>query len=188
MSVSQWLYILLVNTTTVLTVGRLLLRPWATHDVDFVLAAARDSAIGRYSSVGTATSPAAAQQWISARVEPDRRDWVVVMASQPVGRVSLARINPTDGVAELGYWVLPEVRRQGVASDAVAIVEQHAFVTERLSRLVIRHELENQASCALATSRGYLAEGTERSAFERHGLRRDLHVHGLLATDNASRD
>jgi RimJ/RimL family protein N-acetyltransferase len=175
----------LVTATPVLTVGRFELRPWSSGDLDFVIAAASDAAIGRFSSVGTATSPAAALEWLGTRTEPGRRDWVVVSADEPIGRVCLAHINSRDGVAEIGYWVLPEYRRQGVASASVAIVEEHAFAAEGLSRLVIRHEPENQASCALALSRGYLAEGTERGAFERRGARRDLHVHGLLAADRA---
>jgi len=174
-----------VATTPVLTTGRFVLRPWSLDDVDFVVGAASDPEIRRFSSVGVATSPAAAEEWLRTRVEPDRRDWAVVMATDPVGRVSLAHINAQDGVAEIGYWVLPKYRRQGMASAAVEIVEEHAFASEGLSRLVIKHEPENQASCALATSRGYLAEGTERGAFERHGARRDLHVHGLLAADRA---
>ena len=172
-----------MDATPVLTVGRFVLRPWVLDDVDFVIGAAQDPAIGRFSSVGIATSPVAAQEWLRTRTEPDRRDWVVVVAAESVGRVSLAHINPRDGVAEIGYWVLPEHRRQGVASAAVAIVEEHAFAAEGLARLVIKHEPENHASCALAASRGYRAEGTERGAFERHGARRDLHVHALLAAD-----
>ena len=169
-------------TRPVLTVGRFVLRPWSLDEVDFVMAAAGDPVIGRFSSVGTATSRAAAKEWLRTRFEPDRRDWVVVIASEPVGRVSLAHIS-RDSAAEIGYWVLPEFRRQGVASAALAIVEQHAFTTKDLYRLAIKHEPENQASCALALSRGYLAEGIERGAFERHGARRDLHVHGLLVSD-----
>jgi RimJ/RimL family protein N-acetyltransferase len=155
------------------------------HDVDFALRAASDPEIGRFSSVGAATCSPDAEEWIRAREEPDRRDWVIEMKGMPVGRVSLAHIDHSDAVAECGYWVLSEHRRQGLASAAVAAVEQHAFESEHLVRLVIRHEPENRASCALALSRGYLAEGTERGAFERRGARRDLHVHGLLRTDRA---
>lgn len=171
--------------TPVLATGRIHLRPWSMHDVDFAMDAASDPDIGRFSSVGVSTSLRAAQNWIEGRDEPDRRDWVVEVEDAPVGRVSLARINASDAVAEVGYWMLPPHRRQGLASSAVGTVEQHAFVAEGIARLVIRHEPENQASCALALSRGYLVEGIERGAFERRGARRDLHVHGLLSTDRS---
>ena len=166
-----------------LALGGFTLRPWSIDDVDLVLRAARDPEIRRYSSVGTSTTPAAAESWIRQRAEPDRKDWVIALKGEPVGRVSLAHINLSDGVGEIGYWVLPEHRRRAAATTAVAMVERHAFEVAGLSRLVIKHEPENVASCELALSRGYLAEGTERGAFERHGKRRDLHVHGLLITD-----
>ncbi|MFL6180115.1 MAG: GNAT family N-acetyltransferase [Actinomycetes bacterium] len=86
-------------------------------------------------------------------------------------------------VAEVGYWVLPDHRRQGVASTAVEAAEMHAFNDVGIVRLFIRHEPDNVASCALADSRGYQPEGVQRGAFTRAGARRDLHVHGLLATD-----
>ena len=162
------------------------LRPWTPDDIDFVLEAAADAAINRYSSVGTATSVDAATAWIASRSEADRLDWVITNRGTPVGRVSLAHINHADGVAEVGYWVLPAHRRQSSASNAVREVERYAWYELSLARLVIRHEPENEASCAFALSRGYQAEGTERGAFERHGARRDLHVHGLLRTDPVS--
>lgn len=92
-----------------------------------------------------------------------------------------------DGVAEVGYWLLPEHRGHGLASAAVGVVEEHAFDSLGLARLVIRHEPQNRRSCRLAERRGYLKEGTQRGAFERQGLRRDLHVHALLATDPRAR-
>ena len=171
-----------------LTSGHNLLRPWTLGDLDFVLAAARDPQISRFSSVGLATNALEARRWISSRASSDRMDWVIDGSGDPIGRVSLAYINPEDGVAEIGYWVLPAHRRRGVATTAVAAVEQHAYGSMRLRRLVIRHELENSASCALASSRGYQAEGTQRAVFVRRGEPRDLHVHALLDTDLAARD
>ena len=109
------------------------------------------------------------------------------MGHAVVGRVSLAHIDTVDGVAEVGYWLLPEHRGHGIATAAVGAVEEHAFDSLGLARLVIRHEPENQRSCLLAQRRGYLEEGTQRGAFARDGLRRDLHVHARLATDLPAR-
>ena len=106
------------------------------------------------------------------------------MCHAVVGLVSLAHIDTVDGVAEVGYWLMPEHRGHGIATAAVGAVEEHAFDSLGLARLVIRHEPENHRSCLLAQRRGYLEEGTQRGAFERRGERRDLHVHALLATDS----
>jgi RimJ/RimL family protein N-acetyltransferase len=164
---------------------RFQLRGWRPADVEVALAAARDPEIARYSSVGESLTTEAAHRWIQSRHASDRLDWVIELEAQAVGRVSLAHIDTGDLVAEVGYWVLPEHRRRGVASEAVACVESYAFNDLRLVRLFIRHEPDNVASCTFASSRGYVAEGTQRGAFTRAGLRRDLHVHGLLVTDDA---
>jgi ribosomal-protein-alanine N-acetyltransferase len=118
-----------------------------------------------------------------ARREPDRLDWMVSSEEGAVGRVSLAHIDYGEGVAEVGYWILSESRRQGFASLALGLVETHAFTELGLGRLVIRHEPDNTASCAFADRKGYRAEGTQRGAFVRGGVRRDLHVHSRLADD-----
>ncbi|MCZ3389970.1 MAG: GNAT family N-acetyltransferase [Actinomycetia bacterium] len=171
-----------------LTNGRFVLRGWILADADIavVVRAAQDPDIARYSSVGSAKTPEEAERWIRTRDVPDRLDWVITTSTQLLGRVSLAHIDSTDGVAELGYWLLPEHRGRGLASAAVGTVEQHAFGPVRLGRLTIRHESQNDRSCLLAQRRGYLTEGTARGAFVRDGQRRDLHVHALLATDSPS--
>jgi RimJ/RimL family protein N-acetyltransferase len=163
--------------------GRFQLRGWRSSDAEVALAAARDPEIARYSSVGVSLTTEGALRWLRARHASDRIDWVVEHDGQALGRVSLAHIESEDQVAEVGYWVLPEHRRQGVASEAVAAVESYAFDDLDIVRLFIRHEPENVASCEFANSRRYLAEGTQRGAFTRAGKRRDLHVHGLLVTD-----
>ena len=172
-----------MRSVPVLSAGHYVLRAWTLDDVDFVLEAARDPEIARFSSVGMSVTPDDARHWIEKRHSDDRLDWVIEDTSTPIGRVSLAHIDLNDEVAEVGYWVVADQRRRGVASSAVATAESHAFHELGLVRLFIRHEPENVASCALAESRGYLAEGTQRGAFTRAGARRDLHVHGLLATD-----
>lgn len=169
--------------------GRIVLRGWSLtpRDIAAVTHAATDHDIARFSSVGVATNDELAAAWIRSRDEPDRLDWAVATSMTVVGRVSLAHIDHVDGVAEVGYWLLPEHRGKGMASAAVGVVEQHAFAALGLARLVIRHEPENQRSCLLAQRRGYAAEGTQRGAFERAGRRRDLHVHARLATDQRVR-
>lgn len=165
--------------------GRIVLRQWRLTDADIaaVVQAARDRDIARFSSVGSATSVELAAAWIQSRDEQDRLDWAITTPSAIVGRVSLAHIDHADGVAEVGYWLLPEHRGSGIASAAVGTTELHAFDALSLGRLVIRHDLDNQRSCLLAQRRGYLEEGTQRGAFERRGRRQDLHTHARLATD-----
>jgi len=165
--------------------GHLVLRGWNLTDVDItaVLRAAHDPDIGRYSRVGSARTSEAAEQWIRTRDVADRLDWAITTSTEILGRVSLANIDPADGVAEFGYWLLPEHRGCGIATAAVGAIEQHAFGPLDLGRLIIRHEPQNDRSCLLAQRRGYVAEGTQRGALVRDGERRDLHMHARLVTD-----
>lgn len=165
------------------------LRGWSVTDADVavVLHAAQDPEIARYSRVGSARTSEAATQWLRTRNVPGRLDWAVTASDTVLGRVSLGGIDEADGVAEFGYWLLPEHRGRGLASEAVGAVEGYAFRTLGLGRLVIRHEPENDRSCLLAERRGYLAEGTARGAFALGGRRRDLHVHARLVTDPPAR-
>lgn len=172
-----------MSAAPVLNAGRYVLRPWLLSDVDFVMHAARDPDIATYSSVAAAATAPQARAWIESRTAGDRFDWVIDTTSHPVGRASLAHIDQEDRVAEVGYWVLSRHRRRGVASTALEALEGFAFGMLGIHRLYIRHEPENLPSCALAASRGYLPEGTQRGAFERDGRRRDLHVHALLVSD-----
>lgn len=161
------------------------LRGWrnTTLDIDAVLRAAHDPDISQYSTVGSGTTPMRAAQWIEGRTASDRLDWAITRKDEVMGRVSLADIDTTAGIAEVGYWLLPANRGRGIASAAVGAVEYHAFGSLGLARLMIRHEPPNMRSCMLAERCGYLAEGTVRSVFVRDGVRRDLHMHARLATD-----
>jgi ribosomal-protein-alanine N-acetyltransferase len=166
--------------------GELSLRGWQLDDehVDAVLYASRDPLIRDYSSVGLVRDRTEAHAWITSRMTPPRIDWVVRESERIVGRVGLHRIQLDDGVAELGYWLLPEARGRGVATSAVQTVESWAFGDLGLGRLEIRHEPSNKRSCALAMRCGYPAEGTQRGVFPaKDGIRLDLHVHARLTTD-----
>jgi RimJ/RimL family protein N-acetyltransferase len=176
-----------VTEVPLLESGRLRLRGWRldADDVELVVTAATDPQIRAYSSVGQARSPDDARRWLEARDAVDRLDWVVELSGEPAGRVSLAHIDTSDGVAEFGYWLLAAHRGQGLAGEAVRLVESYAFDVLQLGRLEIRHEPANSASCALAARCGYLAEGTARGAFVRGGRRLDLEVHARLASDRA---
>lgn len=131
-----------------------MLRPWRQDAADraLVVRAATEPDIARYSTVGAATTPGAADEWLVARSAPDRCDWVMERGSAPVGRVSLARVDQERRTAEIGYWVLPEHRRKGYARGGASAAIDDAIGRLGLTRLRIEHEPANKASCSLATA------------------------------------
>lgn len=90
-------------------------------------------------------------------------------------------INPTSG--EVGYWMHPGARRQGVMTEATRVVVAHALDPDGLDRrrLVLYAATDNLASNAVALAAGFTRYGTQRAA-ERlgDGSFDDLHGYELL--------
>ncbi len=55
--------------------------------------------------------------------------------------------------AEIGYWIAPAARRQGVAARAVELVSAWAFATLPLERIELMPYAGNDASAAVAAPR-----------------------------------
>lgn len=96
-----------------------------------------------------------------------------ITTAKLVGSVGLKGFTESPGAAEIGFWTMPDSRRQGVASAAVATVTRWGFGGLGLRRIWLRHALDDVASCAVAGRCGYPVEGRGS----------DLETHARLATD-----
>jgi RimJ/RimL family protein N-acetyltransferase len=166
----------------------LLLRVWQLEDAPSVLRAMRDPQIARWNPAPAAAADlAGAQEWVRRRADwsaVDRVSFAVVdrASDRLVGSVSMHRGHDDD--ASIGYWTMPEDRRRGVASRAVAVVARWAFETRYAYRLELCHAVANQASCAVARRLGFPLEGTLRQSHRYgDGHRHDEHLHARLASD-----
>jgi len=95
-----------------------------------------------------------------------------------LGRVGLGL--RTAGAAEIGYWVDPEARQRGVATQAVRAVCGWAFATLGLEIIEWRAEVGNIASGRVAEKSGFLIEATLRKRQIHRGTRVDVWVGSLL--------
>ena len=68
-----------------------------------------------------------------------------------------------EGHGALGHWLLPEVQRQGLGTDAVNLVSHWALGETDVYRLVAYVEPANTASTALLRKCGFAEEGLIRS-------------------------
>jgi RimJ/RimL family protein N-acetyltransferase len=163
--------------------GRLQLRPVAAAALPALLAAADDAL--RITS--PLADPARAARFVAATNDWTDGDlcWgVFAVDGSLLGGVSVFHVSAEQGDGELGYWVLPAARRQGVAGDAVRAVSRFCFSRVGLRRLQLFHAVDNPASCATARSAGFLLEGTLRQGYRYHdGVVRDEHLHARLAVD-----
>ncbi len=176
------------ETPPVLHVGDLTLRPWQAADAPEVLVACQDPEIQRWTTVPDPYLPEHAAGFVGGITATGwvRRTSANVAVVGGDGRLlaanGLVRVDLVNRTAEIGYWVAPWARRRGVATRSTVAIAAWAFELG-FARVELRAAAPNVGSRAVAIAAGFREEGVLRSAVERAGIRDDLVVHGLLATD-----
>jgi RimJ/RimL family protein N-acetyltransferase len=137
------------------------LRPWSVHDVDALVAAWADPEIQKWTLVPAARSAADALRWISAeQLRRDRGlalDLVVARAGderEVLGEVGMVLLAGGPSRAELGWWVGPEHRRQGIATRAVTLFAGWLRDVLEFDDLFAEVDMDNPASVWVAESAG----------------------------------
>lgn len=164
----------------------LALRPWRLTDATAVLAAFQDPDIVKWHA-RRMHSIDQAEDWIrsvhNAWTSETSCGWAIVDVADDsvLGRCAL-HTQPTYGIAEIAYWLLPAGRGRGVATRAAMAATRwaHGF---GFHRIMLEHSTLNLASCAVAKRAGFPAEGTKRESDILADGRHDMHVHAHLATD-----
>lgn len=162
----------------------LLLRPWRVDDAEVVREAFQDPDIERW-HLRTLPETGDATSWIAARGDDWAADrgasWAVTAdGGRVLGQVALRGVNLAMGVTQVSYWVLPEARRQGVATAALQALSDWALGDVGFHRVWLMHSTRNRPSCAVAEATGHQAEGTLREALLHADGWHDMHVHGRV--------
>jgi len=168
----------------------LTLRAWTGADVGAVVAGCQNPLIDRFvASVPAPCDNAGAHSWLASH-EPARRDGlrlelaiVSAESDRVLGSIALSSVERLHARAMVTYWVLPETRGRGVASDAVQLVAGWALGELGLKRLEMFIEPENVASQHVAERCSFAREGLLRSRWVAKGRRRDSVVYALLSTE-----
>lgn len=169
---------------------RLTLRPFRLMDAPEVRRMAGNVLVARHvgDSVPHPYPEGAAEAWISTHAETFAKGTEVALAMVRlsdqvlVGSIGLY-VAPAQGTAELGYWVGEEFWAQGFASEAAHAVVAYGFETLNLHRIFARAHSDNPGSCRVLERIGMTLEGTQRGHSVRLGVRHDLCLYGLLATE-----
>lgn len=85
--------------------------------------------------------------------------------------------------AQVGYWIGPEFARQGLMTEALAGVVDHAFNALDLSRVEAACLAENAASRALLDRTGFRFEGVAQAYLQIAGRWRDHVLYANLRGD-----
>lgn len=170
--------------------GLTLSRPTGA-DIDDIVAACQDAEIVRFTHVPSPYTEDDARYYIGM-CEDGAHDGTSLglVARNAAGRVmascGLPRLDWADLAGEVGYWVSPWARRQGVATRATRAVCRWAFDEGGFERLRLDAAAGNPGSNGVARRVGFTLEGTlRRAAIEgatgRAGdPRMDVNVWGLL--------
>lgn len=173
-------------TQPVVAVDELVIRPWQLADAGAVLAAFQDPAIQRW-HVRTMTRTDQARDWIRSWTGEwaagSGADWAVTDSDGVVGHVGFRKIDPHEASAGISYWTLPAARGRRVAVRAAVAVSAWMFAHAGLHRIQLRHSALNEASCRVAVTAGFVAEGVARSSGLHADGWHDMHVHARIAGD-----
>lgn len=162
---------------------RIDLRTIESEDAAIIQRARNEPAFREGFRVETPTTRNMVEGYIEERVEgdDDSIQLLVCRDGDAVGAVSLLEMRRSHGM--LHYWLLPDERGHGYATEGAALLLDHAFETVGLHRVSAWTIADNEASQAVLRRLGFCHEGTYREHVFTRGGYRDTEHFGLLATE-----
>ncbi|MEV8587248.1 GNAT family N-acetyltransferase [Streptomyces sp. NPDC051180] len=171
----------------------LVLRPWCAEDIPSLIEACQDPVLRHWTSHRVDDEDEGAR-WLEAQ----RRGWTTgerfafaVLEEGPgaqegtlVGNAVLKEVAGGGRAAEVGYWTAAHARGKGVAPRALEVLTAWAFAAfggDGLERLDLLHQVDNPASCRVASKSGYALDRVLPAAPPAYP--RDGHLHVRHAGD-----
>jgi ribosomal-protein-serine acetyltransferase len=176
---------------TTLTDGHIVLRPFATEDLEATYAAACESigTVGRWMAW---CHPGYELHEASAWIDTCRRNWtagascefaVFDAANAFCGGVGVNSFNRLNNFANLGYWVRSSRLRRGIATAAAHLAAGFALDQLQFARVEIVIHTDNVASRRVAEKLGATFECVARNRVVLHGRSHDAAVYSLIPED-----
>ena len=140
------------------------LREWRDEDLDDLVVLLDDPDIARWTPMPSPFDLEAGIAYLKrarqSRTSGQRIQLVITTdGGRPLGEVMLFGVDAGLREAELGYLVGAQHRRRGLAALSLSLLSGYARSTLNLSRLLLRIDAENTASCAVARRCGYQLTG-----------------------------
>ncbi len=140
------------------------LREWRDEDLDDLVELLDEPDIARWTPMPSPFDHEAGVAYLKrarqSRASGQRIQLAITLdGARPVGEMLLFGVDAGLREAELGYLVGAAYRRRGLASSALSLLSGYAFTTLGLTRLLLRIDPANTASCAVARRCGYRLTG-----------------------------
>ncbi len=155
----------------VLDSDRLTLRPYRLQDAPDVQLACSDPRTQRWIPLPDPYTADVATSWVTDESHRLRRTGtgsIFAVESRETGRLvagfGLHRVDDRDRTAEIGYWVAPWARGQGIGAEATRRLARYAFDDLGLGRVDVLVEPANAASHRVAAKAGCTYEGVRVAA------------------------
>lgn len=159
---------------------RVTLRTVEREDVDVLQRGYNEPAFQEGTLIEFPRNRGAIEERIADTVESDDDSiyLLICVDGDPVGSVSLREMRQDHGM--LVYWLLPDGRGQGYATEGAALLIDHAFGSVGLHRVYAWTIDDNEASQRVLRRLGFTHEGTYREHVYTRGAYRDTEQYGLL--------
>jgi len=168
--------------------GDLRLRPPAERDIPRVAAVCQDAEVQRWTRVPSPYTEDDARAFVrlaAEALEAGRGAHLVVVRDDDVVLAATGiDIDRRDLTGQVGYWVAPGARRQGLAVRSTRRLLRWAFEEQSLGYVELITAAENPGSNAVARALGFTLEGVAAEAmllrFDDGTSRRgDVHRYGI---------
>ena len=145
---------------------RLLLRPWRLDDADALVGIMRDRSMHRFLDLPDPYTQDAALEFLTGLARTTRRDGTGIEAAAVERSSGLLIGSGTVRLAgdpDIGYWVAPQARGRGYASETTRTLTRFA-VDHGLPRMSLFCDVANLASARTALAAGFRFESVARDA------------------------
>lgn len=172
-----------------LETARLRLRPLSLDDTAAVFEIHTDPETLKYWGNDQLTSIRQAEELIRANMEWVESGmalyWAIERRGKPglIGTCTLFKIDHQNRHAEVGYILNRSYWGQGLMTEALACMIEHAFTTMDLHRLEADSDPRNASSIGLLKKFGFKQEGYFRERWFVHGQWLDSDMLGLLRSE-----
>ena len=141
--------------------------------------------VERWMSDAAVPDRATHQRWfISLLADPDSRGWMITRGGAPAGLLTLTGLSSHHRRASWNWFVGdPDSRGRGVGRAAQVLGLDRAFRELSLDKVWAEVMADNDGALKLQIAAGFQREGYLRDHVLKNGLRRDVVLLGILASD-----